>query len=324
MAPASYFPWPLAWSAASVAPGDRVAVLLTSTAKATGVVTGSVAANDGRRRVAVRLENGNGVMHVRPARVVPKLEAQSDGQCRVLVCPDTPTFRKLVQASCDQRDRVVEIGSSWGRCTSIIGKLGVESVVGVDSSAEGIEASRQRYPHIRFEQLDCLKELERLRSIAEDATKVFVDVGGDRSLDVLAALLPFVEDELRPAEIVVKSRELHASAVAHGRCSSDAFAEVLLAPLPHVSAWRAHLSEVARSNIQLTTGRETDFTLHPRRYSARHAPGGVLICRYHNFRTCAKGSRCDFDHAHCNVCGEQGHTARSCDHLTYFGQGGLH
>ncbi|XRB00353.1 CCHC-type domain-containing protein [Pycnococcus provasolii] len=306
----------------------RVHVLHSAHAKRTATVahpdSGHGKVKQGR--VLVSYEDGEECDVVKIARLVPAIdERDANNLPLVVICPDTRTFRHLAQAFAQKDDRILEIGSSWGVATNIIHQQGAW-VLGVDSSAEGIEASRKKYPDCQFELLDCLQDMHRLKALADkhSCNKVCVDVGGDRSLDVLAMLLPFVEQEMKPDVCVVKCEEMHAHAVEHGRLSHPEYAEHFLEKLPHADEWRAKLAAEARSRIQLTTGSRTNFTLHPRRFPAKFSPDGLLICRYHNYATCKKLERCDYDHRHCNVCLLAGHKATQCPAETYFGRGGIH
>ncbi len=55
------------------------------------------------------------------------------------------------------RDHVIEIGSSYGKCTEIIHQHTKGRVIGIDVSVESVAASRIEYPAIRFERFDALE-----------------------------------------------------------------------------------------------------------------------------------------------------------------------
>jgi len=60
-----------------------------------------------------------------------------------------------------------------------------------------------------FEQLDCLKETERLCELAAGCTKLFVDIGGNRELPALVCVLRVVLQRLRPPLVVVKNEAMY-------------------------------------------------------------------------------------------------------------------
>ena len=104
-------------------------------------------------RIKVEFENGDGSCHVRPARVQKILTLNN----LVVVCKTTDEYRRLARSQLTDEDHVLEIGSSYGRCTEIIYLHTGGRVVGIDVSSESVESSRKDYPSIRFERLDALQ-----------------------------------------------------------------------------------------------------------------------------------------------------------------------
>ena len=148
-----------------------------------------------------------------------------------IVCSQTSTFRLLARRCVHaHRDAVLEIGSSYGVCTHVLARaLGdARRVVGVDTSKELVAAAAARYPDLQFERADALATPHVITAIvrqllarmpvstAAGATTpaavpqlvVFVDIGGNRELEALVALLPWLQKELQPRLVVCKSETL--------------------------------------------------------------------------------------------------------------------
>ena len=69
----------------------------------------------------------------------------------------TDCYRRLARSQLTPHDHVLEIGSAYGKCTEIIHLHAGGRVIGIDISAESVEASRHEYPALRFEKLDALQ-----------------------------------------------------------------------------------------------------------------------------------------------------------------------
>lgn len=269
-----------------------------------------------------------------------------DGGPAGLLCPDTETFRRfareagvrtvlpgggdrVVVGQMRKSDRVVEIGSSWGKCTQIIARsLGSPShVVGLEISKEALKESRTLCPDINFVQADCLLEPYCITKIATALLAMhsapptpdlspglvfFVDIGGNRELEALVALLPWLMAlgppllPTAPRLIVVKSQTLFKAATDAGGLGAATWQDLTRTAEAAVGARRNGGQAVAR--------------MHPLKYSMSNVPEtGVAICRYHNYDRvggggCKKGVECPFDHLHCHACLAPGHRAVECEH----------
>ena len=135
---------------------------------------------------------------------------------------------------------------------------------------------------------------------AEARLVVFADIGGNRELEALVALLPWVAMTLKPRLIVVKSEKLYR-AVAENDGTFD---------WPALQARCAKTRSFSRQKLP-----------HPLKAPLRHARDGTPICRFHNYRvrtegqvgsTCRQGDRCPYNHTQCHRCLEDGHTALEC------------
>jgi hypothetical protein len=113
-------------------------------------------------------------------------------------------------------DKVLELGSSYGLCTRVLAHhAGPDAVLGIDNSHQLIAASQAAFPDLSFLVLDVLEQPGELRRLAQQwkFNVVFVDIGGNRALEALLRLLPWLQQELAALElIVVKSEELAAAA----------------------------------------------------------------------------------------------------------------
>jgi len=69
--------------------------------------------------------------------------------------------------------------------------------------------------------------------------------------------------------------------------------------------WSSLSSFIEESNKKL-------IGLYPLKYPTNCTPDGILICRYHNYTECKKGTICPFDHNYCNTCGQKGHISKNC------------
>ena len=226
-------------------------------------------------------------------------------------------------------DRVVDIGSSFGICTDILSKYCRNNVIGIEISPDAIKGAQERYPHLEFIRLDALEERDRVKDVCKGANKLFLDLGGNRPMESIISLLPFLERETTANLIVVKNRELGKWAAKHIQdCSGDSSCKAEAGPIPHVKSWwenlKLHYSEIKQEREKraprgyhqhnLDGAAPVRFTKYPLHYKHRENPQGVFICRYHNYGVCSQGEggSCPFDHGHCHHCGQPGHIAKNC------------
>ena len=246
------------------------------------------------------------------------------------VVPTTDAFRGLARAcargadGCDDNAEhialAVDIGSAYGHTTNALARaLGDPSrTLGIDVGWKFVQASRQRFPHLRFERLDVLEDQNHVAQLVASqlarngpgALWVFVDIGGVRELAALVRLLPYVVETLGAARVVVKSKRLAAVASARQQQGNA----------DDTSFWAAVVAQEAREGIR---GRSRErpggapVDCYPLKLPVRYSVDGVEICRFHNYSAagCIRGSqgRCDLDHLHCHWCGAPGHTALACE-----------
>lgn len=222
----------------------------------------------------------------------------------VIVCGETRPFRFLARqlkfvGVQDKELDVLELGCSTGETTLSLAKR-FRKVIGVDISAEVI--AMPAGPGLDLRLLDVLADLELLnRLIVSEFPPgelcFFIDIGGDRLQDTVLLLLEHVMQHFRPMFIVLKCRKLYRA--------------LLLAPPAELdSQWKAHYQQA------VVNTREERMRLHPKRFGLALVPGAVpekAICRYFNYKSCAKADECPHDHAHCHFCKLPGHRAKECE-----------
>jgi SAM-dependent methyltransferase len=290
-------------------------------------------------RYKVRYHHDGSTAHARVDRLAPVVTYPE--RC-VIVCASTDDFRRLARAQLMRADHCLDIGCSYGRGTAIMAQH-CGSVIGIDLSVETVLAARKAYRHIRFERLDAMKHVEELLTLGRDCSHLFVDIGGNREVETLVTLLPHLERTLSARMIVVKSSKLKHHAELHLAAAAAAAAAVeglpcAMQPVHGCAAWWGALLALTRTRNAEMLGALTspaasappadtrDGTaavvegapprrrLHPLDHMQRQAPDGRVICRFHNYgeQACREGAACEFDHEHCNRCGQRGHVARDC------------
>lgn len=173
---------------------------------------------DGPVRVRVAFDVDGSTHAVRLARLTPVFgssssSTNSSGKKVAVVCATTDQYRRLARSQVTAADAVVEVGCSTGGCTALLARH-AGRVVGVDNSQQLVREARARNPLVRFEHCDALAAPDELKALAESCGVAFVDIGGNRQLESLVLLLPWVLRELSPRLLVVKSEALAASAAA--------------------------------------------------------------------------------------------------------------
>jgi SAM-dependent methyltransferase len=258
-----------------------------------------------------------------------------------IVCPYTTEFRRLA-TYLPSTALVMEIGCSYGKCTKVIAQQldELEQVVGLDISNEVINAAAAANPGLKFVKSDALrdpmstffvyKELFELYNNKDSnhihEMYVFVDIGGNRELESLVALLPWIEKELNPVSIIVKSETLYATVVerCNGKFDWGLLKEEMEAAIEkRKSSSSSHTGEEGKEGKETkgVVGKPEIKSLHPLKAPLRKSASGVAICRFHNYdiRGCRKyidmtcsGETCPYDHDTCHQCLERGHIALDC------------
>lgn len=128
---------------------------------------------------------------------------------QILIASETDDFRQMVQRHVTPNDTFLEIGCSFGECTQLLGKLGVNGVA-VDHSANAVAQAQQAvsdYAGITVEQVDA-RDMDRVQRLCPAPSVILLDIGGNESLDKVTSLLRLVLKTFQPRLIMVKSMEL--------------------------------------------------------------------------------------------------------------------
>jgi hypothetical protein len=118
-------------------------------------------------------------------------------------------YRATIPLWVKPTDVVLEIGCEWGSTTTLLAHH-CQEVIGTDLSTECIGRARERYPDLRFEQLDAY-DVRAALAFGRSFTKIYIDVSGlsgYRSLLDVIALLNMYATLLIPEAIVIKSGAL--------------------------------------------------------------------------------------------------------------------
>ena len=249
--------------------------------------------------------------------------AFSGEERKCFVCRSTDRYRKFAD-SLGPRSLVVEIGCANGFCTKrILARCAKENVLGLDISGSFIRECREKFPDVSFVKGDVLFDWKTVESLGEGFIHarskvqsdglgldlvVFIDIGGNRELESLVALVPAVLEAWSPRAVVVKSETLHAYGSTNGLGERS---------------W-SKLRELGRAALIRRRPRQAraEREYHPLRMPARMNSEGVAICRYHNYdqkKGCLRfkdlnnyGNICQYDHETCHSCLQRGHRAFEC------------
>ncbi len=261
-----------------------------------------------------------------------KLEDLDKSVCHVTY--DTASFRALCGTLNKDKDVAVEIGCSYGRATKSLAKrLGASKVLGIDTSKEALAAASKRNPDVQFLRCDVLATpntaSDKIEELVHANTScnliVLVDIGGNRELEALTAVLPWVATlPTRPHRIIVKSQSLHTAANTHSNDDTREFPWDTILGLADVARQERERksSGSKRKYADTTNSNERKFP-HPLKAPLRTTADGTPICRYHNYQVCGcklfldpdkKGTtaECPCDHDHCHYCIVKGHIALNC------------
>ncbi|KAJ3146933.1 hypothetical protein HDU89_005963 [Geranomyces variabilis] len=267
-------------------------------------------------RITVQYKTDGTTARVNPTRLVPVFASPA-----VLICRTTTAYRMAARAQVFATDNVVEIGSSYGVCTDILSQH-AKSVFGIEVSPMLVKEARRRQPTLRFELLNVLENPQRAMELMKGTTKVFIDIGGNRTLGDVVRIIALLTEGLDLKLVCVKSEELADEADAHFAKQDDGADSGLIADGPE---WFSRLlrrfstadglAPAAKTAEKwFVEARSQGFPKNPLRYGQRVSSEGVPICRLHNYKPdgCPKPDLCTYDHRCCHHCGVEGHRAREC------------
>jgi SAM-dependent methyltransferase len=127
----------------------------------------------------------------------------------VIVVSSTETYRRLARELPHPEDAVLEIGCSAGGATRQLVKTGA-CVVAVDNSRElsaRVRSELRAHGNLKVACVDA-KDIPAVAGLMPTPTLVFLDIGGNAPLDLVALHLRLVLRAFRPRVIVVRSFEL--------------------------------------------------------------------------------------------------------------------
>ncbi len=279
------------------------------------------------------------------SKVIGDPSSVPTSSCRsAFVTYDTNSFRTACSFVEEDRDVVVEIGCSYGKATQLLAsRAGSGNVLGVDTSKEALVAAKMRNAEVEFLHCDVLatpntltNKLDELlanktaggKTETETETEtekprelvVYVDIGGNRELEALAALLPWVASLRKPPRlIVVKSQSLYNNVVELNSNSKKLAATSPLAVAPVTSSddgmanthllfdWerilaladeakearrakgrsqrgpKRKLAESEEMNASKKAELERPKYPHPLKAPLKLTADGIPICRFHNY-----------------------------------------
>jgi hypothetical protein len=184
-------------------------------------------------RVQIEYEEDQLTYHVNPN----KLQCRYVNERPITFLTNlTSEYRDAARCLPGRDDRVLEIGSSFGEATCILEAQAGRGVVGIEVSKECIENARKRCPQVEFHCLNALLDMRYIIKIGQGCNVIFVDIGGDRSVDDLAELIPALENTFRPSLMVIKSKAL-------SKATRDMFTQLGEVKPEHIGFWQKIVSD---------------------------------------------------------------------------------
>jgi len=274
-----------------------------------------------------------------------------------VIVPTTNLYRKFASRTIPTQPHsvvVVEIGCCNGFCTQkIVNRVHspADQVLGMDIGPQFIRECQDKFPHVQFECINVLMEWNRTKALIEDKIKhvqlrsdeipdlhLYVDIGGNREIETLLALLQTIQTQLKPPSLIVKSKALFAFGQKHDLTKMGAWEDLQSMAQEALLQRRTkeHLPESQEQQQQddnkdatRTIGKTQQAAIqkrlyHPLKMPQRYDADGIAICRFHNFDrkngcllfrdTNRHGKTCPLDHEHCHTCLELDHVAWQCPH----------
>lgn len=265
-------------------------------------------------RLKILLDENATEKSVLPKRILPIFQSLA-GQL-VIVTGETIPYRHMASSQILSTDTVLEVGCSTGEASAILVRY-AQKWLGFDTSSDMVEQCLAKLPRnpendnvARALKRDALADPSEAKNAVTETlgdagpSVVFVDIGGNRELDGVLRMIDWCKQSFHPRLVVVKSRELEAAIqTANGVVVGDN------GLIENCETWyKLRLEQLCKPKLPL----------HPLQAPMRLSPlnKDVPICRYHNYDVngCKrhKDGICSFDHDHCHLCLERGHTALQC------------
>ncbi len=127
----------------------------------------------------------------------------------IIVLSNKDSFRNIARTLPTPEDVVLEIGCSTGEATRLLATTGAR-IIAVDKSPSCVRHLQQELRPHEHVVVACLdgRNIPGLADLVENPTIIFIDVGGDAQLDIVALQLRLILRAFRPRTIVVRSFEL--------------------------------------------------------------------------------------------------------------------
>ena len=123
----------------------------------------------------------------------------------VIVTGNVSEYRATIPVCVNKDDVVLEVGCANGKTTSILAEHCKEAV-GIDKGGT-LPKAKERYPWIQFEQIDGF-HIGNILALGKKFSKIYIDISGNRDLDIVISMIQKHEAALNPEIIVVKSSKL--------------------------------------------------------------------------------------------------------------------
>ena len=241
---------------------------------------------------------------------------------------DAPGLAALLRA---ERPSLVVIDVGGNRALADVAEL-VERVVHELAGLAGPRAAKEEEVVAVAAAAVVTAEAEAAEAEVEtaEATEAEAEAEAEADTGRPAAASSPATSSTQPLLILVKSETLAADLVEEmrlrvarsgatpspGRCPEDGASTAAAIQCP--DGWWAALR--GRGLAQAAQDRAAGIDRHrlrpPTWYPQRVGPGGVKICRFHNYdatRGCKRGAACPLDHEHCHYCLQAGHAAHACE-----------
>lgn len=262
-----------------------------------------------------------------------------------VIVPTTNLYRKFASRTIPTGPHsvvVVEIGCCNGFCTQkIVNRVHspAEQVLGMDVGPQFVRECQDKFPSIQFELINVLMEWNRAKTLIDEKMKqlqlqsnsvpelhLYVDIGGNREIETLLALLQTIETQMKPSSLIVKSKALFAFGQEYDLTTAEAWKDLhsvaQAALLQRRQAESGSLSDANATNRGAPNTAAKKKAYHPLKMPQRYNADGIAICRFHNYDrkngclllrdTNQHGKTCALDHEHCHACLDIRHVAWQC------------
>jgi len=151
----------------------------------------------------------------------------------IIVVSAKDSFRRMAKTHPTPEDAVLEIGCSTGVATRNLVATGAR-VVAVDKSPEFTNQLREELREEKDVAVACLdgRNIPGLAELMPSPTIIFIDIGGDANLDIVALQLRLCLRAFQPRIVVVRSFELATLASLIGEVEPPQLSGLHPAKLP--------------------------------------------------------------------------------------------